>query len=141
MVPVGVAVPLCLMWRAFVAGVGDTNSGTTIGPATPTGAWWMCPATNVSRFLLLICFLNWIVPLLRTLIRVWPLATEFDPVVSFFAVSFAWRSQSWSGAQLTDGRDDVVHLLLGVVVVRRKPDACVDRLLGEVVERVLAQAD
>ena len=41
------------MFRAVVGEVGATNSGTTIGPATPTGAKWMWPATNVSRFLLL----------------------------------------------------------------------------------------
>jgi hypothetical protein len=37
------------MWRALVGGDGATNNGTTIGPGTPTGALWMCPATNVSR--------------------------------------------------------------------------------------------
>src|SRR5439155_13849329 len=88
----GVAMPLCLMWRALVAGVGETNSGTTIGPATPTGAWWMCPAMNVSPFRLRMCVLNSIVPPLRTLICVWPLAVEIEPVVSFLAASFAWST-------------------------------------------------
>jgi len=41
----GVATPLCLMWRALVGGAGATNNGTTIGPATPMGAWWIWPAT------------------------------------------------------------------------------------------------
>ena len=81
----GVATPLCLMWRAVVP--GDANSGTTIGPATPTGAWWMWPATNVSPFLLRIWVLNSIVPLARTLIWVWPLAVDVEPVVSLVAVS------------------------------------------------------
>src|SRR5437773_284373 len=85
-------MPLCLMWRAFVAGAGETNSGTTMGPATPTGAWWIWPATNVSWFLLLIWVLNSIVPSLRTLINVWPLAVEVEPVVSFLAASFACRT-------------------------------------------------
>ena len=37
------------MWRALVGADGATNNGTTIGPATPTGALWMWPAMNVSR--------------------------------------------------------------------------------------------
>ena len=67
----GVAVPLCLICRALVGGEGATNNGTTIGPGTPTGAWWMWPAMNVSRPGLLICVLNVIVPSSRTLISVW----------------------------------------------------------------------
>src|SRR5438093_9230682 len=78
------------MWRALV--VGATNSGTTIWPATPTAAWWMCPATNVSWFLLLIWVLNSIVPSFRTLIWVWPLAVDVEPVVSFLALSFACKT-------------------------------------------------
>src|SRR6266705_2059998 len=80
------------MWRALVGGVGETNSGTTIGPATPTGAWWIWPATNVSLFLLLMCVLNSIVPSFRTLICVCPLAVDVEPVVSFLAASFACRT-------------------------------------------------
>src|SRR5206468_4524296 len=75
--------------RALVGGEGDTNSGTTIGPATPIGARWMWPATNVSCFLLRIFVLNSIVPSVRTLIDVWPFATDVEPVVSFLAASFA----------------------------------------------------
>src|SRR5207244_12129135 len=78
------------MWRAVVP--GDANSGTTTGPATPTGARWMWPATNVSPFLLRIWVLNSIVPLARTLIWVWPLAVDVEPVVSLLAVNFAWRT-------------------------------------------------
>src|SRR5207244_4513162 len=88
----GVATPRCLICRALVGGEGATNSGTTIGPATPTGAWWMWPATNVSWFLLRICVLNSIVPSLRTLISVWPLAIEVEPVVSLLADSFECRT-------------------------------------------------
>src|SRR5213083_2799888 len=88
----GVATPLCLMWRALVGGAGATNSGTTIGPATPTGAKWIWPATNVSWFLFLICVLNSIAPPFRTLIKVWPLAVDVEPVVSFLAASFACRT-------------------------------------------------
>src|SRR2546430_16352830 len=78
------------MWRAV--GPGDANGGTTIGPATPTGARWMWPATNVSPFLLRIWVLNSIVPLARTLIWVWPLAVDVEPGVSLLAVNFAWRT-------------------------------------------------
>src|SRR6266516_2539324 len=89
----GVAMPLCLIWRALVAGVGATNSGTTTGPATPTGAKWMWPATNVSLALLRMWVLNSIVPSARTLISVWPLASDVEPVVSDLAVSFECRTQ------------------------------------------------
>jgi hypothetical protein len=78
-----------LRWQPRVGGVGDTNSGTTIGPATPTGAWWMWPATNVSPFLLRMWVLNPIVPSVRTLISVCPLPVKVEPVVSFLAVSLA----------------------------------------------------
>src|SRR6266702_2923926 len=81
------------MWRAFVGRAGATNSGTTIGPGTPTGAWWIWPAMNVSWFLLLIWVLNSIVPSFRTLICVWPLAVDVEPVVSFLAANFACRTQ------------------------------------------------
>src|SRR5437879_5906552 len=87
-------MPLCLMWRALVAGVGETNNGTTMGPGTPIGAWWIWPATNVSWFLLLIWVLNSILPSVRTLIKVWPLALDVEPVVSFLAASFACRTHS-----------------------------------------------
>src|SRR5438552_18957190 len=80
------------MWRALVDGAGATNRGTTMGPATPTGAWWIWPSTNVSWFLLLIWVLNSIVPSFRTLISVCPLAVDVEPVVSFFAASFACRT-------------------------------------------------
>src|SRR6266498_4148857 len=88
-------MPLCLIWRALVAGVGATKSGTTTGPATPSGAKWMCPATNVSLALLRIWVLNSIVPSARTLISVWPLASDVEPVVadSDLAVSFECRTQ------------------------------------------------
>src|ERR671935_201966 len=52
----------------------------------------MWPATNVSRALLLIWVLYWIVPSFQTLIRVWPFATEVVGGVSFFARSFACRT-------------------------------------------------
>src|SRR6266542_5977398 len=96
------------MWRALVGGEGDTNSGTTIGPAIPTGAWWMWPATNVSPFLLRMWVLNSIVPSVRTLISVWPLAVEVEPVVSFLAARFACRTHStplplFAGAALAVG--------------------------------------
>src|SRR2546426_11379636 len=80
------------MWRALVGGAGETNSGTTTGPAAPAGAWWMWPAMNVSPFLLRMWVLNSIVPLVRTLIRVWPLAVEVEPVVSLLAASLACRT-------------------------------------------------
>src|SRR5919198_1512735 len=49
----------------------------------------MCPATNVSWALLRIFVLNSIFPSARTLMSVWPFATDVEPVVSFFAASFA----------------------------------------------------
>ena len=52
----------------------------------------MWPATNVSPFLLRIWVLNSIVPLARTLIWVWPLAVDVEPVVSLVAVSLAWST-------------------------------------------------
>jgi hypothetical protein len=52
----------------------------------------MWPATKVSRALLLICVLNSIVPFRRILICVWPFAIDVEPVVSFFARSFACRT-------------------------------------------------
>ena len=88
----GVAVPLCLMWRALVVGDGATNNGTTIGPGTPTGALWTWPAINVSWPGLLIWVLNVIVPSSRTLMTVWPLALDVEPVVSFLAASLACRT-------------------------------------------------
>ena len=48
---------------------------------------------NVSLALLRIRVLNSIVPLARTLISVWPLATDVEPVVSALAVSFECRTQ------------------------------------------------
>src|SRR5437764_2500875 len=88
----GVAVPLCLMCRAELG--GPLNSGTTIGPGTPNGARWMWPATNVSWRRLRICVLNLIVPSVRTLISVWPLAADVVGGVSFLAVIFACRAHS-----------------------------------------------
>src|SRR2546423_14774584 len=49
----------------------------------------MCPATNVSWALLRIFVLNSIVPSVRTLMSVWPFATDVEPVVSLLAASFA----------------------------------------------------
>src|SRR5207248_10237569 len=105
----GVAVPLCLMWRALVGEEGATNSGTTIGPGTPAGARWMWPAMNVSWARLLIWVLNVIVPSSRTLISVWPLAADVEPVVSFFAVILACRTHIvplplFAGATLMTGQ-------------------------------------
>src|SRR5919204_1166003 len=90
----GVAVPLCLMLRAFVGRDGGPNSGTTIGPGTPAGAWWMWPAMKFSWPGLLMWVLNSIVPSRRTLISVWPFAVDVEPVVSFFADSLACRTQT-----------------------------------------------
>src|SRR5437764_12572316 len=97
------------MWRALDGGDGATNSGTTIGPGTPTGALWMCPAMNVSWFGLLIWVLNVIVPSSRTLINVWPLAVDVEPVVSLLAVSLACRTHIvplplFAGAMPTAGQ-------------------------------------
>src|SRR3989442_833576 len=96
------------MCRALVGGAGATNSGTTIGPATPMGARWIWPAINVSWFLLLIWVLNSIAPSFRTLIKVWPVAVDVEPVVSFLAASFACRthivpSSLFAGATLAVG--------------------------------------
>jgi hypothetical protein len=49
----------------------------------------MCPTMNVSRAGLLIWVLNPTVPFWRTLINVWPLATDVEPVVSLLAVRLA----------------------------------------------------
>src|SRR6266513_1382537 len=82
------------MWRALVDRAGGTNSGTTIGPATPMGARWIWPATKVSWFLLLIWVLNSIAPSFPTLIKVWPVAVDVEPVVSFLAASCACRTHN-----------------------------------------------
>src|SRR5919201_5701053 len=90
----GVAVPLCLMLRAFVGRDGGPNSGTTIGPGTPAGAWWMWPAMKFSWPGLLMWVLYSIVPSRRTLISVWPFAVDVVGGVSFWARSFACRTQT-----------------------------------------------
>src|SRR5262249_15042143 len=72
------------MWLSVVA--GPPNSGTTIEPATPTGAWWMGPAKNGSLLGLQVCGLNVIVPSFKPLICVWRVAVEVDRVFCFLAL-------------------------------------------------------
>jgi len=84
-----------MIWRSLV---GRRRQRLHNRPATPAGATWMCPATNISLSGLRMCVIELDRASLRTLIWVAPVAGDVDPGTSFSARSCVVKThiEAWS---------------------------------------------